>query len=128
MGCLLTRTLGAVESRDTDVYGLTPEQHIPETKRRNSWRLTHAVPDPTASLARKTQAKAPAGTVLFFSEATIHSAVSVLSERTRYAMFVACTPAGVSTRYGWRPKQDAGVAWSWDPDAAGTKAPGVAKI
>lgn len=59
------------------------------------------------------QAICPMGTVLFFTEALIHSAVDVLSNNTRYALFIACMPPGVSaTRTGWRPPEDDDVEWT----------------
>lgn len=105
-----------VESRDTDVYGLRSGEHPPQNAHEPAWRLTNAVPDANAALATRTQARGPPGSVLFFTEALIHSAVQVLSEQTRYCLFIQCTPQGVTTREGWRPAEDAGVEWSWGID------------
>ena len=105
-----------VESRDTDVYGLRSGEHPPQKAGDPAWRLTNAVPDVDAALATHTQARAQAGSVLFFSEALMHTAVQVLSERTRYSLFIACTPQGLTTREGWRPAQASGIQWSWAID------------
>jgi hypothetical protein len=45
------------------------------------------VPDFDGCVAQREQATAPMGSVLFFSEALIHSAVDVLSERIRYSIW-----------------------------------------
>jgi ectoine hydroxylase-related dioxygenase (phytanoyl-CoA dioxygenase family) len=42
--------------------------------------------------------KIKAGSIVHFSEATIHSGVPVLSERTRYAMFFGFTPPWCARR------------------------------
>lgn len=64
-------------------------------------------------LPTQEQAICPMGSVLFFTECLIHSAVDVLSEQTRYALFIACMPPGVSsTRVGWRPPEDNDEDWT----------------
>ena len=88
------------------MYGLRAGEHPAANADDPAWRLTNAVPDVDAALAAHVQAKAPAGSVLFFTEALIHSAVQVLSERMRYALFIQCTPQGVTTREGWRPAEE----------------------
>lgn len=98
------------------MYGLRAGEHPAANADDPAWRLTNAVPDVDAALAAHVQAKAPAGSVLFFTEALIHSAVQVLSEQMRYALFIQCTPQGVTTREGWRPAEDAAVEWSWGID------------
>ena len=47
-------------------------------------------------------------------QALIHCAVDVISDRTRYSMFIACAPPGIRTRVGWRPAAESGVEWSDD--------------
>jgi ectoine hydroxylase-related dioxygenase (phytanoyl-CoA dioxygenase family) len=54
--------------------------------------LHDQVPDWPACLARQHHSVCKKGTVVFFSEATIHSGMAVLSERTRYAMFNSFMP------------------------------------
>ncbi len=68
--------------------------------------LEHNVP-------RQQQVICPMGSVLFFTECLIHSAVDVLSEQTRYALFIACMPLDVSSaRVGWRPPEDDDEDWT----------------
>jgi hypothetical protein len=70
--------------------------------------------DLPVSTATPGQAVGPMGSVLFFSEAMIHCAVDVLSDSTRYAMFIACAPSGIETRVGWRPAEESDVEWDQD--------------
>ena len=75
---------------------------------------SHLIDDEELGLhvPRQEQAICPMGSVLFFTESLIHSAVDVLSEKTRCALFVACVPPGVSSaRLGWRPP-DEGEEWT----------------
>ena len=51
---------------------------------------------------------------MHFSECLVHAGLAVLSERTRFALFVDCTPVGIDTRKGWRPDSvGAGTAGEW---------------
>ena len=112
-------TLVLSGSHRLDVESSDGEAPPPAPDLGRSGRLANQVPDWPAALARREQACGPVGTVMHFSEALIHAGLAVLSERTRYAMFVDCTPSAIATgnyqtdtRAGYRP---AAVTQPWDP-------------
>lgn len=85
-------------------------------------RVANQVPDWQAALAGKEQARGRMGSVMHFSEALIHAGLAVLSERTRYAMFVDCTPSTIATgdvatdtRVGYRPADIVPGPWDSAP-------------
>lgn len=58
--------------------------------------------------SRRDQVLCPEGSVVHFSEATIHAGVAVLGERPRYAFFFAATRPGLDRRVGWRDTKAVG--------------------
>ena len=112
-------TLVLSGSHRLDVESSDGDPPPPANELGRAGRVANQVPDWSAALLRREQACGPQGTVMHFSEALIHAGLAVLSERTRYAMFVDCTPSAIATgnvavdtRVGYRP--DA-VSQPWDP-------------
>jgi ectoine hydroxylase-related dioxygenase (phytanoyl-CoA dioxygenase family) len=111
-------TLVLSGSHRMDVESLNGEPPPPASELGRGGRVANQVPDWQAALAQREQACGPEGSVMHFSEALIHAGLAVLSERTRYAMFVDCTPSAIATtdvatdqRVGYRPRC---VEEAWD--------------
>ena len=90
----------------------------PDEDRGRGGRVANQVPDFEAALAQREQLRGPMGSVVHFSEALIHAGLAVLSETTRYAMFVDVTPSDIATgdvgrdqRRGYQP---ASVEEPWE--------------
>ena len=105
-------------SHRLDVESTTGAAPEPEESLGRAGRVVHQVPDWAECLRNREQAVGPAGSVVHFSEALIHAGLAVLSETTRYAMFVDCTPSamatgdkGTDTRVGWRPEEIVREPW-----------------
>jgi hypothetical protein len=103
-------TLVLSGSHRMDVESSDGDPPPPANDLGRAGRVANQVPDWSAALLRREQACGPQGTVMHFSESLIHSGLAVLSERTRYAMFVDCTPSAIATgdvaidtRVGYRP-------------------------
>ena len=111
-------TLMLSGSHRLDVESTTGAAPEPEESLGRAGRVVHQVPDWAECLRNREQAVGPAGSVVHFSEALIHAGLAVLSETTRYAMFVDCTPSAMATgdkstdtRVGWRPQEIVKEPW-----------------
>lgn len=118
-------TLVLSGSHRLDVESSDGQPPPPADDLGRSGRVANQVPNWPTALAQREQMCAPQGSVVHFSESLIHAGLAVLSERTRYAMFVDCTPSEIATgdvatdtRVGYRPN---GVDTPWDPRGRATQ-------
>ena len=101
-----TAMLSASHLADTETAdGLPPPVEAAWSGQKRNEGIANQVEDWAGLLQRREHICCPAGSVIHFSEATIHSGVAVLADQPRYALFFTATrdcDGRTDRRLGWR--------------------------